>query len=76
MPFLHQESSLAVSQYQNKLELKCLLGQTHGVCVDFRFNQIIIDDVTIIFCKCGSSFIIKNINFIFKRPINVALECV
>ena len=41
-----------------KLELKCLLEQTHGVRVNFRFNQIIIDDVNIMFYKGVSSFII------------------
>ena len=33
----------------HKLELKCLLGQTHSFRETFRFNDIIIDDVTIIF---------------------------
>ena len=37
--------------YNIKVELKCLLEQIHGVRVNFRFNQIIIDDVTIIFSK-------------------------
>ena len=32
----------------NKIELKCLLGQTRSFRVNFWFNQIIIDDVTII----------------------------
>ena len=32
---------------KGKLELKCLLGQTHSLLEKFRFNQIIIDNVTI-----------------------------
>ena len=32
-----------------ELELKCLLRQTHGVRENFMFNEIIIDDVTILF---------------------------
>ena len=46
--------------------------------VNFRFNQIVIDDVTITMCilqRC-IMFYYNNINFIFKRPINVVLESV
>ena len=39
----------------NKLELKCVLGQTHGFRENFRFNHIIIDGVTIIFYNKGCS---------------------
>ena len=76
MVFLFDKTRREGEEKRKKLELKCLLRQTHGVRENFQFNQIIIDDVTNIFCECGSSFIIKKINFIFKRPINFALECV
>ena len=41
--FLH----LKFKNVKKKIELKFLLGQTHSFRVNFRFNQIIIDDVTI-----------------------------
>ena len=47
----------APKEKQNRVELKCFLGQTHGFRENFRFNPIIINDVTIIFynksCACG-----------------------
>ena len=43
-----ESKSRVTSKNQTKLEIKCLLGQTHGFLEKFRFNQIIIDDVTVI----------------------------
>ena len=70
-----QDLSFHVVLVRNKSWSVCLDKHT-GARENFRFNQIIIDDVTIIFCKYGSSLFYKIINFIFKRPINIALECV
>ena len=47
-----------------KRELKWLLEQTLCVRVNFRFNEMIIDDITIIFLKMSE----------ITRPINFALR--
>ena len=51
---------------KKELELKCLLGQTHGVRENFRSNQIIIDEH---FFKLSKIWYhnIHCINFCFKR---------